>query len=518
MKNLLLIILLISSYSTYSQQTVHAESETGSLEIPKKTVIKTPELHYVSHRLRGSTIEKDKVQYLSITVVNRGNADAKYVKIKIELPPKTSAMGDTEINLGTVPKGSQREVEVKFLVFNEFDKNSVPIKIVISENEGKFGDTENISLQILDSKGNNDIAESNKPVIKIITPEAGKGIKRTVQVIVSGKVTDESRIDKIDVNGQSAYWNGLGEFNIQLKLPEGKQLITVTATDEHGNTGTATRTVEVVKDYAHLYETKRKPNLYMVSIGVADYKNYTKTTDLKDLDFPAKDAKDMAALFKLQEGLLYNKVEVNTITDKYATREGILDAFIWLENKPLENDVAVIFISSHGFNEAGHYYVLPHNGDHERLRSTAVDFADIEMTITKLSHINGRKCRVLLFLDACNSGQLPQLLASKGVNDENLKKALEALNRKEYGCIVLASSTGDESSYETAAWGHGAFTLALLEALKEGKADYDNDDVIYYRELQLYVPKRVKQLTKSKQHPVTQNAATITEFPISVIK
>ncbi len=42
----------------------------------------------------------------------------------------------------------------------------------------------------------------------------------------------------------------------------------------------------------------------------------------------------------------------------------------------------------------------------------------------------------------------------------------------------MAASTGKESSLESPEWGHGAFTLALLEGLGEGKADVNGDEII----------------------------------------
>ncbi|MEJ0032444.1 MAG: hypothetical protein WDO15_19765 [Bacteroidota bacterium] len=49
---------------------------------------------------------------------------------------------------------------------------------------------------------------------------------------------------------------------------------------------------------------------------------------------------------------------------------------------------------------------------------------------------------------------------------------------EENGVVIMAASTGKESSLESPEWGHGAFTLALLEGLGEGKADVNGDEII----------------------------------------
>jgi uncharacterized caspase-like protein len=46
--------------------------------------------------------------------------------------------------------------------------------------------------------------------------------------------------------------------------------------------------------------------------------------------------------------------------------------------------------------------------------------------------------------------------------------------KTEHGVVTFASSQGREASEESAAWGHGAFTKALIEGLA-GKADLLRD-------------------------------------------
>lgn len=78
----------------------------------------------------------------------------------------------------------------------------------------------------------------------------------------------------------------------------------------------------------------------------------------------------------------------------------------------------------------------------------------------------------------------------------------------------MAASTGDETSQEFESWGHGAFTLSVLEGLKEGKADIKDDMTIFLRELDFYVSERTLELTNGQQHPTTQKPSSISRFPI----
>jgi len=64
--------------------------------------------------------------------------------------------------------------------------------------------------------------------------------------------------------------------------------------------------------------------------------------------------------------------------------------------------------------------------------------------------------------------------------------------KTENGVVTFASSQGRETSEESAAWGHGAFTEALIEGL-EGKADLLRDGTITVSELDAFIANRVKR-------------------------
>jgi uncharacterized caspase-like protein len=76
-----------------------------------------------------------------------------------------------------------------------------------------------------------------------------------------------------------------------------------------------------------------------------------------------------------------------------------------------------------------------------------------------------------------------------------LRAALAASN-----VTVLTSSSGAEVSREDPAWGHGAFTQALLEALGS-PADTNRDELVSVDELMGYLAQRVPALTGGMQTP-----------------
>ena len=69
-------------------------------------------------------------------------------------------------------------------------------------------------------------------------------------------------------------------------------------------------------------------------------------------------------------------------------------------------------------------------------------------------------------------------------------------------------------SQEHEKWQHGAFTFALLEGLRDGKADLYKDGVIKVSELLAYVKNRVPELTDYRQHPTSYQPKSVPDFAV----
>jgi uncharacterized caspase-like protein len=244
-----------------------------------------------------------------------------------------------------------------------------------------------------------------------------------------------------------------------------------------------------------------KPTMYALAIGVSRYED----ANLK-LEFSAKDAVDFASVLKRQQGGLYKTVVTKVITDADATKANILEGLDWLERETTRNDVAVVFLAGHGVNDkSGVYYFLPVNGKVDQLRRTGLAFSDIKNTVASLGG------KTLLFADTCHAGNI--FGRRRGAVDINAM--VNELTSAENGAVVFASSTGKQDSLEDPAWGNGAFTKALVEALK-GKAAYGGSKKITINMLDLYLSERVKELTKGQQTPTTTKPLTIQDFPIAL--
>lgn len=246
------------------------------------------------------------------------------------------------------------------------------------------------------------------------------------------------------------------------------------------------------------------PKLYVLAVGVGRYPQ----ADLR-LRYPAKDARDLAQALRRQQGRLYRGVESRVLIDQRATRRGILDGLEWLRASTTGNDVAVLFMAGHGLDApgSGQYFFLPHDGDPASPVSTAVPDVMIREVLASTAG------KVILFLDTCHAGRVLSGVALRGGGP--LSRFVHELTSAENGVVVFAASTGRQPSQESAAWGNGAFTHALLEGLL-GRADAGRTGRVTLTMLDLYISERVKQLTRGAQIPTTAKPSTIPDFPLAV--
>jgi tetratricopeptide (TPR) repeat protein len=253
----------------------------------------------------------------------------------------------------------------------------------------------------------------------------------------------------------------------------------------------------------------QKPNLHLLSIGPS----------FPDLKYTTKDAMDFADLFKNQTKL-YHQSNINTLINEEATASKMKTELsrlrVQYNNSDVSSrDVIIIFISSHGIVLDSDYQLRIKGADYDAVdkKATTVSFKEM---IDRLEEI---KCKKIVFIDACHSGVLnPQLLASKSAAAQvEVTKALKVLRQQQNGWSIFSSS-GDEVSWEHQDWQNGAFTEAIIEGLKYGKADNNGNRIITTSELYNYIKVRVPEMNSSKGFP-TQNpqmSNSIGDLPIFV--
>jgi hypothetical protein len=241
------------------------------------------------------------------------------------------------------------------------------------------------------------------------------------------------------------------------------------------------------------------PNLYALAIGINNYPGNLR------LDFAADDAEAFCETLTEHCKGVYGRVDVKLVTDRQATKVAIENGLDWLESKMTAQDVGIVFFSGHGLRDTGGvFYLIPVDVDLSNLAETCVAG---DVLKKKLGEIPGRLVAVL---DACHSGAAGERPRPAVPPADDLVRDLVS---EDYGVIVMSSSLGRELSLENAKLGQGYFTHALLEGLS-GKADANQDGVVYLGELDVFAARRVRQLTFGTQNPVTARPPTVYSFPL----
>jgi WD40 repeat protein len=307
-------------------------------------------------------------------------------------------------------------------------------------------------------------------------------IIRRIRLMLDGRVVAEQQNGKIPANGRL-----VGEFRVQL---QGEQpVLTLLADSDHGASDPSS-----VRIRRNATTDTHKSTLYVLAIGIGRFKSHP---HLK-LNFADADANAFVNRLRQQERGLYKRVEVLSLVNEEATGQAILKGLEWLERSMGARDVAAVFFSSHGANDANReLYLLPHDVNVEddiTLRRTGVRYLDLRATLIRLAE----RGKTLLFLDACHSGNV--LSGTKG-GSLDIDGVAADLASAENGVVVFSSSTGKQFSIEYPALGHGAFTAALLEAF-DGKSDRP-PPWLRVSDLDIWLAARVKELTKGAQTPTT---------------
>jgi hypothetical protein len=368
---------------------------------------------------------------------------------------------------------------------------------VIAKVLGAGGEAEALRLANQESKRDPQavpltIQQSLPPVVNILSPLEGDAISSSpavMKISVHASQDAPSTAMSVRVNGRlvplSLPKGAKLEGELQISVPVPSQDAEVQVFAENRNATSAPAVVKLAwkgppPSPAQLSE---RPKLYLLAIGISLYNN----PDYR-LGVAAKDAVDFAGAMAAQKGLGYRDVEVRLLTDGKASGAAISAGLQWLRKSVTSKDFGMVMMAGHGLNDAkGQYYFAPADFNLERTQVSGVPFSAIKSALVQLPGT------AVFFVDTCHAFS------------EDISDLVNDLTSAENGVAVLSASKGEQVAAEKQEWGHGAFTLAVLEGL-DGKADLRNDGHITVAEMDRYVTPRVQALTEGQQTPVVVSA------------
>ncbi len=303
-----------------------------------------------------------------------------------------------------------------------------------------------------------------------------------------------------DENGDAWYYRSLFERKLGQGNPtyslgkarERKSAALASEDDPFHLATPATRGVHVGTPVGPEARPSGPPQKWALVVGIANFRDAR-----LNLKFTNKDAVSMAALLKDPAYGKFAVDHVKLIQDSEATTVNVRAGLNWLARQAAENDMAVIYIATHGTardqDTAGVNYMVTFDTDvksEDGLYSTAISLVEVSNVVrTRL-----RALKAMVILDTCHSqGAVSQTVTvPASISPQMLERIREGTGR-----VILGASQAEESSYESPKYGHGLFTYYLLQGLKE-KKDTPIDKVFDY------VKTHVEQDAAAngwKQHP-----------------
>jgi WD40 repeat protein len=274
----------------------------------------------------------------------------------------------------------------------------------------------------------------------------------------------------------------------------------------------------------------RKPELYLLSIGVSNYKNAK-----YNLAFAAKDATDVYNFFTKSE--VFAKVNAKVLVNADANSDNLSQIGSFLAQADID-DVVIIFIAGHGVLDNNYrYYFATYDMDFLDPANGGMSYEMLE------SALMNSKCRnKLLFMDTCHSGEVDTdevelvktsvkksgRVAFRSNSDivrykENafglgntleLSKSLFGDLKKGTGATVISAAGGVEYAREGMNSKNGLFTSCLLEGLSTRRADLNRDRQYTVSEFKQYISRRVVELSRGQQVLTTREENLKNDFRI----
>jgi WD40 repeat protein len=333
------------------------------------------------------------------------------------------------------------------------------------------------------------------PHLRILSPAPGGILKTpgivTVRIVLDRTPDPVTRI-RVQVNGRQLDdflpENGPsfapGEHEFEVPLAKGKNTIVVTALNEIGWSKVQDGTLTLENESAGLLD--KDGTLYILAVGVSKYPGIAKLCKPNpscDLTYTGADAKGFADIVEQRVGALHNRVERRVLVnggskEDEPTAANIIDALGKLaEAQP--NDTVAVFLSGHGMNEGPNYRFVP--TDASVLKNGTLRPSSVVPWYAIEEAIDGAKGRRLLFVDTCHSA---------GAYNDRLGNSAYYAN-----ILAYSSARWDQVAWESAQFGHGFFTEAIVEGLS-GAADSKKDGRVDTVQLYGYLQKRVGELAK----------------------
>jgi hypothetical protein len=304
-----------------------------------------------------------------------------------------------------------------------------------------------------------------------------------VRLFVDGQLWSER-----GVSGKEAR---LGEH---LMLPAQARWLTAVAVDSRGNES-APVAREIARD-----KRQSERRLFLLAMGTDNYSQLPADMQLR---YAVSDAKHFVSAVQQQKSGYYKSVETTSFLNKSGLKTALPQALRAIAQSATADDTIMLFVSSHAYRaDDGRLYLLLNESALDNLEGSSLSWEELARSF------EGVKARIIVFIDACHSGAVP----NGGSNDE----VADTLAAQQLRFTVMAAAKGRQESFEKDDIGGGVFTTALVSAITKDRAtlDSNNNGVVELTELYGKVKPAVLTQMRGVQTPWLARADMVGEVPL----
>jgi formylglycine-generating enzyme required for sulfatase activity/uncharacterized caspase-like protein len=225
---------------------------------------------------------------------------------------------------------------------------------------------------------------------------------------------------------------------------------------------------------------------FALLIGVGSYRS----SDLQDLRAAPRDVEAMQRVLVDPAIGGFTEADVHVLVNPQAQEMRV--AIERLFANRTRDDLVLLYFSGHGVvGDAGQFYLTTVETENALLSSTAIPATFVHELMERRG--KDRSQRQVVILDSCFSGAFAKGMAAKG-DGVNLLPQLGGKGR-----AVMTSSKGTEYSFEQKGAELSIYTQYVVEGLRTGVADRDEDGWISVKELHEFAKTKVQEAAPAMQ-------------------
>lgn len=340
-------------------------------------------------------------------------------------------------------------------------------------------------IRIIEPKDKSTI-ETLRPKVKFHISASSYNPVNMVSISVNNDSTYKQTIEGVFVNGDYS-------FDIEIPAVEDNHIVSVSA-----RKGNVWATPSVVR---FRYEPPM-PNLKILAIGINDY------SYIDRLESPSVDVEGFISAMKKQQDI-FGDIHCKTNLDILASignfsRENIIqNGFKWIIKETSKGDMAILFLSGHGFTDASQEFYFMLKDSHERDMSvTGLSLTDM---LRFASELNNKDVGLLIIIDACRTNSIRTDHKYQRRRKYLLQLELFELDKT----IVFFSTSGGKSAYEyiqdvcdaqSKKYSYSLFTGALIKVLNGEVAGLLRQE-IRIKDLEYHVSAILRDFRDVEQEP-----------------